>query len=1335
MGDYLRENKMKFFAALLFLFCHSLGAQAQLFINEGSNRNYTSIPDENMDYPDWIELYNPSPDTIELLNFSLSDDPAMPTKWVFPNVIMLPGEYKVVFCSGKDRKPISGFVQVLNTGTYTPVVGWNNHILSSPYFWDGVSGLLINTCSYSGSGYTTNSVFNQSSTAYNSTIYAFQDGSPYICDATYGTKVAQRPNIRLNGFTVGTGNIHNSDTDYPAPYGNWYWAAKNQMFIPASELSAAGLISGDITSLAFDVFSTNPGTVYDYIEISMKLVTISEVASAFDPADTNNYLHTNFKISSSGETVYLYDATQNLISSLFVNSSDLNNSNGLLPDSSSNVTLFQTATPAASNNASTANSGYLLAPQLSVQSGIYNMSFTVSVSNPNTVPCELRFTTNGSDPTTASALYTGTPISVPSSRVVKVRAFAAGMLPSPIAVSTYLLNVSHHTPILSVVTNSTNLYGTSGIFTHWELDWEKNAYVEYFDSTHQLIFSQAAGMQVDGGAGGSRSHPQHSFRVELDDPVLGSGPIDYALIPNRAYRDKYSKLYLRNGSNQYLDFPYKDACQTQCMGGASNAYYAAWRPVTVYINGSYFGLYELREKIDAEYLKETDDANPDSVDILTQSYWGGGVLRPTQGSVDDFYYDYNAFLAFDPANANFWDQADQYFDLQYYNDYIIAESWIGNVDWPWNNIKITRSDKSDYRWRFCLIDMELAFNPNGWTDCYYDHINFMLGQDPNIPYINIWLRGMQNTRFRNYFINRFADLMNTSYAVDRLLNVENSFYNQTVLDMPDEYERWGNPSQIPQQMNDFANRHSEFQFQLMQRTDQVRTNIVTNFGLNGLVDVTLTTVPAGAGRIQISTIIPDSLPWTGVYFDGNPVRLTAIPNQGYQFAYWSGNSVVAPPDTNISFELNIPNDTTFVAVFIIDPDAAQLTVSEVNFHSDSTRDAGDWVEFHNIGNKAMDVSGWKFSDSVYTHVYTFPNGTIVAPDAYLVLAEDTALFHAQHLGVPVLGPMGFGFSNSDEALLLKDFTNRTMLWMHYDDSLPWQPAADGYGRTLELRNDSADITQASSWFAGCIGGSPGAAYSPCSEQLIFSEINYKSLVTADAGDWVEIHNIGSSSVDISNWKFRDGDDLHTYTVPAGTLIAADEYLVLYSDSIKFSNRFPYVNNIIGPFTFGLSSDGDAIRLFDASGILYQSLIYDDTIPWPLGAAGNGFTLELINPLGIFCDGGNWMTGCFQGSPGGPYTFPCPGASINEANNDAYFLIYPNPSNGKFTLALKDKTGLAENLFIDIYNQIGVSVYSTILSNQSMPFEIDISNHPDGIYYIRVQSDIESYTYKLTIQSN
>lgn len=917
---------MKSILLTLFVSLSFIGS-AQLFINEASNKNFSTLADEDGEYNDWIEIYNAGASPVDLFNYSLSDDIDVPAKWVFPHTIINPGEYKIVFCSRKDRYESDPFVTVINTGTFNAASGWNTHTFTTPFNWDGTSNVVFNVCSYSSAGYTVNSVFNQSATSFLSTLSAYQDGGPGACSFPNGAGVSQRPNVRLNGLTIGTGTITNSGTDYPAPYGNWYWGARTQMLFRASELTAAGLSAGNITSLAFDVVTPDPAT-YDYIEISANSTLQNDLASSFLPLGGLNN-HTNFSLAPEGEFIYLFNPSGVLLSNLFVNCSNYDNSVGLFPDATGvGGNFFSPPTPGASNNSSTPYATYCMPPVFSVASGFYSSPLSITITNPNTGASEVRYTTDGSDPTPSSTLYTGVPIPVFFATVLKARVFKAGELPSSIATSSYFFSEDHITPIISVVTANDNLYGPTGMFDHPGDDWLKPAHIEYFDSTnaHNLVFSQPAGIIMDGGAGGSRYQPQRSFRIELANGTLGGGSVNYNIHPDRPTRNKYSNLYLRNGSNQFLNFPYKDACQVRMMCKTTHNYYSSWRPVSVYINGQYFGLYELREKFDTEMFKELDGADPDSTEILSLSYFYGGMLRAVEGSVDNFWDSYNAFDALSPTDTSYWTQADNYFDLVYYTDYIIAETWMGNVDWPYNNIKIYRSDATDYRWRFCVQDLELSLNPGGWTDCYADNINYIMGQSPSNPYINVWLQSIQNTRYKNYFINRYADVMNTEYDTSRLLPIASGFFDATVVEMVNEYQRWGT-TDIAGQMTNFYNNNLIFQAELACRTTQVREDIETHFGLTKQIDVNLDVYPANAGQIQISTITPTTYPWSGVYFDGVPLKIQAKDLPGYNFSHWVSNGIIT--DTlNPVFEANIPyDDLLFKAIYVVD------TISSVNEES------------------------------------------------------------------------------------------------------------------------------------------------------------------------------------------------------------------------------------------------------------------------------------------------------------------------------------------------------------------------------------------------------------------
>jgi hypothetical protein len=94
-------------------------------------------------------------------------------------------------------------------------------------------------------------------------------------------------------------------------------------------------------------------------------------------------------------------------------------------------------------------------------------------------------------------------------------------------------------------------------------------------------------------------------------------------------------------------------------------------------------------------------------------------------------------------------------------------------------------------------------------------------------------------------------------------------------------------------MDYFYNNHLTFQSELLCRTEQVRDHIQNRFALPQQVDVTLDVLPIGSGKIQISTIRPSEYPWTGVYFDGVPVKIEAIANPGYDFAYWDNSSLIS----------------------------------------------------------------------------------------------------------------------------------------------------------------------------------------------------------------------------------------------------------------------------------------------------------------------------------------------------------------------------------------------------------------------------------------------------------
>jgi hypothetical protein len=911
---------MRIINLFCFLCCFWF-ANGQILINEGCNKNAASVQDENGDAPDWIELYNNGASSVNLQNWKLADQLNGINAWVFPNVNLLPQSFLRFFCSGKDRYASIPFIATNNTTNFNPTAGWNTHPFSQNFTWDGSSNIIVNVCSYNNTGYTENSVFYQSATPFVSSVGSFVDGSPAACSNNIGQTYSQRPNMKLNNAVIGNGTITNGNTEYPAPYGNWYWGARHQFLILASELQAAGLSAGPISSLSFQVASTN-GEFYDYIDIALNHTPLSSLDANFIPLQGQQF-HTDFKLDGNGEPIYLFNAANQLQDQLEITSPQPDISVGRFPNGSTNIT-WMNPSPGLSNNTSQVFSDTLPRPQILIPSGVFNTTLSVSISTnvPNNVG-KLVYTTNGEDPTFNSTTYTG-PISINANKVLRAKVFPLGnptLLPSDQSVETYLFNVSHTTPILLVNTPNQNLYGANGIFDNWWSDWVKPAYAVILDTglTHPIIHQSKTGMRMDGGAGGSRSHPQHSFRLSFTHGTFGDKPIEFPLIPDRPNRSLYSDIYLRNGSNQFLTLPYKDASQVRMMSEGSGNYYSSYRPVSVYINGSYFGLYELREKFNQEYFEQHDGATRDSIELLSLSYWYNLILRAVEGDVDHFWTDYASFNALDPTSPSYWQDADQYFDLKHYTDYIIAESWMGNVDWPGNNIKIYRSDASQKRWRFALIDLELSMQPNGWTNCTDNHIAFMMGQSEDNPYINIWKQSIENLAYRNYFINRFADQMNTSYRQEKLIATEQAFYESMLPEMPLEFARWGDPNNIAGQMAAFEANHEQFQEQLLCRSTFVFNQLRLQFDLTKKVQVNLAVEPPFAGEIHLNTIQPTSYPWSGAYFDGVPIEMQPVAKPGYMFSHWLPASNIMDSLSD-SLNVNVTQSTqTFTAVFKVVP--------------------------------------------------------------------------------------------------------------------------------------------------------------------------------------------------------------------------------------------------------------------------------------------------------------------------------------------------------------------------------------------------------------------------------
>lgn len=236
--------------------------------------------------------------------------------------------------------------------------------------------------------------------------------------------------------------------------------------------------------------------------------------------------------------------------------------------------------------------------------------------------------------------------------------------------------------------------------------------------------------------------------------------------------------------------------------------------------------------------------------------------------------------------------------------------------------------------------------------------------------------------------------------------------------------------------------------------------------------------------------------------------------------------------------------------------------------------------------------------------------------------------------------------------------------------------------------------------------------------IVFNEINYKSASHFDTGDWVELYNADSLTADISGWQFKDENDDHLYAIPYGTKIPAGEYLVLCNNSSKFSEKHPGVENHLGDFDFGLSSNGELIRLFSNTGQLINYVSYGVSNPWPTQPNGMGSTLELKNPFLANSMAENWCASAPYGTPGAANS--CYVNSLESSNTKGFQArLYPNPASDRAFVNIQHNNG--GQLYLQLFTSTGSQVFSmkkVLQGSGETPIEI-LTAPNKGVYLLLI----------------
>ncbi len=792
-------------------------------------------------------------------------------------------------------------------------------------------------------------------------------------------------------------------------------------------------------------------------------------ASDKDRRDPTKPLHTNFKIKASGEPLTLTNTNGTLLDSANAGALNTDISFGRLPDGSTNWQLLSVATPGVSND-TTLVLPKVSAPTFSAPPGFYSGPFQLHIQS-TMKNATIYFTTDGSLPDSSSFVYTE-PLRFDTTVVVRAQAVLSNAEPSEVVNSTFIINETFTIPVVSLTTDPYNLWDMDyGIYSKgrsynsrypykganfWR-EWERPIYIEFFEPDGQLVMAENAGVRIFGHFSVGAPFKPLVFYARNE---YGAGKFKYQIFPDKEIYD-FEAFMLRNSGNDWTRTLFRDALAHQ-LASEIGLPVQAYRPAVVFINGVYWGIQNLRERMNEHYVESNFGTDSENIDLIAWNY-GFKVYNG-----DSLHYvrlrDY--VQSHDMADPQFYQVVRDQIHLDNFVDYFASEIFMGNRDWPHNNLHVWRPRDPDGRWMWMIKDIDHGF---GYLAPYTTNtlrINAL--KDEFFPHL------LQNESFRHKFINRMAVLMNTLFKPDHVVEQIDLFKSRLQPEIERHLLRWAgaetynDPPTTKSEWNAYCNQLYEF---AENRAPYVQKDIIEHFGLSGMAQLRIDVNDSLMGTVKVEhTSLPHL--FSGDFFRDVPIRISAKAFTGYRFVGWHGTNSISD-----SLTLTLNSDTTLTALFEpLNQHGISVVINEINYNSASTFDVPDWIELANPNDTDIDVSHWTLRDSQDDHSYRLPWGTRIPANSFLVVARNRDKFKTFFPHVePVLGDLGFGLSSSGDQVRLFDDFGLLVDSVAYDTKSPWPTRANGKGATLALTFPLAENSGPEHWFASYPNGTPGIA--------------------------------------------------------------------------------------------------------------------------------------------------------------------------------------------------------------------------------------------------------------------
>ena len=561
-------------------------------------------------------------------------------------------------------------------------------------------------------------------------------------------------------------------------------------------------------------------------------------------------------------------------------------------------------TPEATNTTAVFAKERLKAPVVDQGSQLFKTSISIKVDIPEGTT--LRYTTDGSVPTAKSAESKSGSFTVSQTRSYVFRLFQDGYLPSVPVTRSYIKTDDNYTiPIISIVGDKKYFTdpkigidcdgdGTNGKTgngqdqpKNYNCDWDRPVNFSYLSPDGQMLFNQDVNIAVSGGW--TRSIYPRSMKLKSNKIFDGQNRFDFSFFPQKPYT-RNKQLVLRNGGNdrwvsnaRFLDAALETIIQRSGIDLDCQSYV----PIIEYVNGELRGVLNLREPNNDKYAYANFGYDDEELDAFENNEFKNG---------NDEAFKRLCQLSVDVNGPGVYEEIRTLLDVDEFANYMAAEFYLGNDDWPDNNIKAYRST-IDGRFRFVSFDLDYAFNPWGRTIS-----SSLRDYGPNAPEkpvntVILFLNLLKHDGFRKQFIDTFCLMGGSVFEVQRAYSIVDELVAH-VKPMTDLMQQKGlrdghntenSANKIKQELNGRLSRL----IASLQQASAMKLSGVKKHNVQLAAD------------IEGANVYINGLQVPYAYFNGQlfaPVKIEAKAPVGYTFAGWkqkatATNQIVKLNDT------------------------------------------------------------------------------------------------------------------------------------------------------------------------------------------------------------------------------------------------------------------------------------------------------------------------------------------------------------------------------------------------------------------------------------------------------